>query len=660
MMLKAPIDKRELGMTLLPEGGARFLFWSPQTARAGIEVENKGFFPLEKKEYGYHEGLLAGIEAGDRYMVVLDGKTKIPDPASLYQSPNVHSPSEVIDLDKITTGVSGGPGRESGELIIYELHTGTFTPEGTFEGVINKLDYLSALGINAIELMPVAQFPGTRNWGYDGVYPFAVQNSYGGPEKFARLVDECHKKGIAVILDVVYNHLGPEGNYLYTAGPYFTDKYKTPWGSAVNFDDKWCDGVRRYFTENALMWLRDYGVDGLRLDAVHAIWDFGARHFIEELSGYVSTLNSRTGNRHFLIGECDLNDVRYITPLKEGGLGLDCQWCDEFHHALHARLTGERMGYYSDFGATSHLANAYNNAYVYNGRYSEYRKRVFGSSAKGIPGNRFVVFTQNHDQAGNRMLGERLSRLTCFESLKLAAGAMFVSPYIPMLFMGEEYGEDAPFLYFTSHSDKDLVEAVRKGRKEEFADFISKGEPADPQSPETFKNSMLSWNFESDARKDKLLSYYKKLIELKKTHPALKPGNRDYIKAVEAADGDMLIMSMAAKEGVHTGMEAHGKTGAHGLRSAADAGPVIAGKGLPETDNPDDSGRIECRELTVLMNFSEKAASLSVAEGPSGSCHVLLYSAHTRWGGPVSEFASLLDESGSLIMEPRSIIILSD
>ncbi len=660
MMIKAPIDKRHLGMTLLPGGDARFLFWSPKTARAGIEVENKGFYPLEKTGYGYHEGLLAGLEPGDRYMVVIDGKTKIPDPASLHQPDGVHAPSKVVDLDKITKGVRRGPATEPGELIIYELHTGTFSPEGTFEGVIKKLDYLSGLGVNAIELMPVAQFPGTRNWGYDGVYPFAVQNSYGGPEEFARLVDECHKKGIAVILDVVYNHLGPEGNYLYTAGPYFTDKYKTPWGSAINFDDKWCDGVRRYFTENALMWLRDYGVDGLRLDAVHAIYDFGAMHFIKELSAHVSTLNSRTGSRHFLIGECDLNDTRYITPLKEGGLGLDCQWCDEFHHALHARLTGERKGYYSDFGSTSHLADAYNNAYVYNGRYSEYRKRFFGSSTEGIPGNRFVVCTQNHDQAGNRMLGERLSQLICFESLKLAAGALFVSPFIPMLFMGEEYGEDAPFLYFTSHSDKDLVEAVRKGRKKEFADFRDKGEAPDPQAPETFRRSSLSWDFETDDKKGKLLNYYKKLIELKKTHPSLKPGERDYVKAAEASNGEILILSLAAKEENGNEAEFHGRAGSPVSGSAAGTVKAAAGEHLPDDYSVEDKGKIECREMTVLMNFSDKAAGLSVAEGSSGSCSIVLYSAHTRWGGPVSEFASLLDGSGMLVMEPRSIMILSD
>lgn len=609
-MLKAPLENRELGMTLLPEGGASFLFWSPAASKAAIEVENKGLFQLDSKEHGYHEGLLAGIEAGDRYMVVIDGKTKIPDPVSLYQPEGVHSQSEVVDLSRITRSVAAGPGREVGGLVIYELHTGTFTPEGSFEGIIKKLDYLSALGINAIELMPVAQFPGTRNWGYDGVYPFAVQNSYGGPEKLARLVNECHKKDIAVILDVVYNHLGPEGNYLPAAGPYFTGKYTTPWGSALNFDDRWSHGVRRYFIENALMWLRDYGVDGLRLDAVHAIWDFGARHFLAELSDHVAGLNRLTGRNHFLIGECDLNDSRYITSAGEGGMGLDCQWCDEFHHALHARLTGERQGYYSDFGTTSHLVDAYNNAYVYDGRYSEYRKRIFGSSAKGIPGDRFVVFTQNHDQAGNRMLGERTGTLLGFESLKLAAGVMFVSPFIPMLFMGEEYGEKNPFLYFTSHGDKDLITAVREGRKREFADFIGKGEPPDPQSPQTFKRSLLSWDIDGDDKKQKLLAFYKKMIELKKTHPDLKPGGRDHVRAAEAANGDMVV-----------------------IRSAG---------------------------LTVLINFSVKSGNLPVAGGPSGSCNILLYSAHQRWGGPVSEFASLLDEKGSLMIEPQSIMILSD
>ncbi len=634
-MLKAGIEKRELGMTILPGSGARMLFWSPHASSAGVEIREKGFFPLEKRDYGYWEANLTGVESGDRYMVVIDGERKIPDPASLSQPDGVHRESQVIDTASFRTGEREWKGISPADLIIYELHAGTFSPEGNFNGIINKLEYLGELGINAIELMPVARFPGDRNWGYDGVYPFAVQDSYGGPGELARLVSACHDKGIAVILDVVYNHLGPEGNYLSVAGPYFTDKYSTPWGSAVNFDDAWSNGVRRYFIENALMWLRDFNVDGLRLDAVHAIRDFGAYHFLEEMAHSVGKLNIQTGKNHFLIAESDLNDNRFITPSGEGGIGLDAQWCDEFHHALHARLTGESNGYYTDFGDTARLADAYNNAYVYNGKYSPYRKRIFGSSTQDIPGSRFVICTQNHDQVGNRMLGERLSSLVDFESLKLAAGAMFFSPYVPMLFMGEEYGEQAPFLYFTSHGDKDLIEAVREGRKKEFSDFLGDREPPDPHSEKTFNRSKLTWDYGDDEKKKKLLDYYKRLISIKKEHPALKPGNRECVKAVEACDGMALILDIESP-GSRTG--------------SALSGPET-GKAAIKYDN--------CG-VTAIMNFSENIIRLPFAEGPASGCSVLIYSAHISWGGPVNEFASLTGNDGMIAMEPRSILVLSD
>lgn len=631
-------------MTLLPEGNARMLLWSPFAEKAGIEITGKGFFPLEKIDFGYWEGVLPGVGVGDRYMVVIDNDRKIPDPASLSQPDGVHAPSEVIDTRYSRQSVSGWKGIPAEDLIIYELHTGTFSPEGTFEGIIRKLDYLAGLGINAIELMPVNAFPGSRNWGYDGVYPFAVQHSYGGYAGLSELTAACHKKNIAVILDVVYNHLGPEGNYLSVAGPYFTDKYQTPWGSAINFDDAWCDGVRRYFIENALMWLRDFGVDGLRIDAVHAIKDLGTVHFLAELAGYVEDLNMRTGKQHFLVGECDLNDVKYITPLNEGGVGLNNQWCDEFHHALHARLTGERDGYYSDFGSTSHVVASFNEAYVYNGKYSTYRRRTFGSSTLGFPGYRFVVFTQNHDQVGNRMLGERSGSLVDFESLKLMAGAMFVSPFIPMLFMGEEYGEDAPFLYFTSHGDKELINAVREGRKNEFSEFMSGEGPPDAQSEDTFERSKLRWDFQGDEKKGKLLEFYKKLIHLKKTHPALKPGIRDNIAAVEAGEGNAILLRIgASREYEPYGNNIKEHPHLKDVTSAAAPG----------------NSEVDCSELKVIMNLSKETLKLPVANENAAMCTILLYSAHTFWGGPVSGFASLGGHDGMVDMEPRSIMILS-
>ncbi len=687
-MLKAGIEKRELGMTLLPGAGARMLFWSPLATSAGIEIKEKGYFPLEKRDYGYWEGVFSSIEAGDRYMVVIDEKQKIPDPASLCQPDGVHEASRVLDAGSFPTADTSWKCPAPADLIIYELHTGTFSPEGTFKGIINKLDYLCDLGINAIELMPVARFPGSRNWGYDGVYPFAVHDAYGGPQELARLVSACHEKGIAVILDVVYNHLGPEGNYLPVAAPYFTDKYRTPWGSAVNLDDAWCNGVRRYFIENALMWLRDFDIDGLRLDAVHAMWDFGTKHFLAEMAESVERLKRHNGKTHFLIAECDLNDVKFITPQAEGGIGLDAQWCDEFHHALHARLTGERTGYYSDFGDSGSMADSFNKAYVYDGKYSFFRKRIFGSSTGGIPGSRFIVCTQNHDQIGNRMLGERLSSLVDYESLKLAAGAMFFSPFVPMLFMGEEYGEEAPFLYFTSHGDKNLIEAVREGRKKEFSDFMSGEGPPDAQSEDTFKRSMLRWDFNGDEKKKKLLDYYKKLISLKKTHPALMPGRRDNVRATEACDGMALILLIDSpgvfkEAGKDTSGRGDGTAGEEG-DDKGDAGGTANNNNQAASDSKGDAkgdgGSVNSAGfgaagtadkertklkydgcgITAIMNFSANSIQMPFAEGPASGCSVLLYSAHSRWGGPVNEFASLTGSDGMIHMEPRSILVLSD
>jgi maltooligosyltrehalose trehalohydrolase len=720
-MLKAGIEKRELGMTLLPGTGARMLFWSPFANTVQVKIRGKGSLSLEKRDYGYWEGNLPGVESGDRYMIVIDDEREIPDPVSLFQPEGVHRESEVIDTASFRTDDRKWKGIPPADLIIYELHTGTFSPEGNFDGIIKKLDYLNELGINAIELMPVAQFPGSRNWGYDGVYPFAVQDSYGGPGGLSRLVSACHDNGIAVILDVVYNHLGPEGNYLSAAGPYFTGKYHTPWGSAVNFDDAWSHGVRRYFIENALMWLRDFNIDGLRLDAVHAIKDFGAYHFLAELADTVDRLNRETAGNHFLIGESDLNDARFIAPSREGGIGLDAQWCDEFHHALHARLTGERNGYYSDFGDTGQLADAYNNAFVYNGKYSPYRKRIFGGVTDGIPGSRFVICTQNHDQVGNRMLGERLTSLTGFESLKLAAGAMFFSPYIPMLFMGEEYGELAPFLYFTSHGDQDLVTAVREGRKKEFSDFLVDLEPPDPDSESTFNSSKLNWDQTKDDKKKKLLDYYKKLISIKKSHPALKPGNREGVRAVTACDGMALILdiespgffeditvgkrqdegarvpgnhrspgSRPASGDAQTGgentagenqqsPESHPSPGQHQMENTA-GNRQQSPESHPSPGQHQASGKIACGAeddgtltasgmtpknyddcgITAIMNFSENFIQLPFAQGSASGCSVLIYSAHASWGGPVNEFASLTGDDGTIIMEPLSILVLSD
>lgn len=535
------IQQRNIGINFSSAGTAQVRLWAPDAQSAEIHVEGKKTLSLNPCEFGYWELQTTLLHPGDDYRFSLDELSLFPDPASLFQPFDVHGPSRAYDLRAFTWSDSTWRGIEPDELIIYELHTGTFTGEGTFEAIAGKLNYLKNLGITALEIMPVAQFPGPRNWGYDGVFPFAVQNSYGGPCGLQRLVDICHREKIAVILDVVCNHLGPEGNYLENYGPYFTDKYKTPWGKAVNFDDAWCDGVRRFYIENVLMWFRDFHLDGLRLDAVHAIRDFSAKHILEDIREHVNKLADQTHRNYLLIGESDLNDVRYIKSTGEGGYGLDQQWCDEFHHALHALVTGERKGYYADFGSIYSLVKSFNDAYVFDGIYSPHRKKTFGNKTTGLPGSKFIVFAQNHDQIGNRMLGERLTTLVGFEMVKLITGALFLSPFIPLLFMGEEYGETAPFLYFTSHTDPQLIMNVQEGRKNEFREFMDAEEIPDPQSPETFLSSKLKWGYQTDINQRSLLSYYKTLIRLRKNHPLLKKPSRENSKAEVINDTNAVL-----------------------------------------------------------------------------------------------------------------------
>lgn len=527
-----------------------FSVWAPDAETLSIEISKpeKRSIPMKKGKGGYWKAEVDSLPEGTLYKYKLNNELLLPDPASRHQPEGPHGPSALVS-QRYDWKAENWRGAEPDSLIIYELHVGTFSKEGTFEGVEKQLDYLLDLGINAIEIMPIAQFPGNRNWGYDGVDPFAVQNSYGGPEAFRRLVDACHQREIAVILDVVYNHMGPEGNYLSQWGPYFTDKYNTPWGQALNFDDAWCDGVRNYFIKNAIMWLRDYKVDGLRLDAVHAIKDLSARHFLQDLSRAVYKLGREEGHRHFLIAEVDLNDNRYISPEAHGGYALDSQWIDEFHHAWHAWLTGEKKGYYEDFGDFEHLEKAYKDTYIYNGIFSPHRKKIFGSKADKHPYHQFVVFIQNHDQVGNRMLGERLTELVGYDALKLCATAYLLSPYQPMLFMGEEWAEKAPFNYFVSHTDKDLVEAVRQGRKKEFAAFHGQGEPPDPQAEETFEASKLNWNFREDARQKAMWELYKTLIHIRKSHPAFHSSTRNSLEVLSWPAEKALGLHKISKEG---------------------------------------------------------------------------------------------------------------
>jgi len=532
------------GATYLGNGRCRFLVWAPlaETVAVRFLEPRERLAPLARGERGYHYGELAEVAPGSLYLYVLDRKKERPDPASRSQPQGVHGPSRVVDPGAFPRPAHCWSGPARRDLIFYELHVGTFTPEGTFDAIIPHLEGLRELGVTAVELMPVAQFPGGRNWGYDGVYPFAAQDSYGGPEGLGRLVDACHQRGLAVFLDVVYNHLGPEGNYLGDFGPYFTDRYRTPWGFALNFDGPGSDEVRRFFIENALYWITELHLDGLRLDAVHAITDKGALPFLEELAGAVHQRAERMGRRVYVIGESDLNDPRLIRSRAVGGCGLDGQWSDDFHHALHSLITGELGGYYRDFGGLEQMARAFREGYVYTGQYSPHRQRRHGRRPVLCRASQFVVFAQNHDQVGNRARGERLSVLTSFDGLKLAAGLVLLSPFLPLLFMGEEYGETVPFQYFTSHTDPALAEAVGKGRREEFASFGWEDEVPDPQDEATFLRSHLQHDLRHRGRHRVLYEFYRQLIRLRRELPALAELNRDNLEVVTYEDELALLI----------------------------------------------------------------------------------------------------------------------
>jgi maltooligosyltrehalose trehalohydrolase len=500
-----------------------FRVWAPNAQRVDVRISGHAGDTAMTREgdRGYFVATARGVMSGARYRFVIDGDRSYPDPASRSQPDGVHEPSAVVAHEfDWTDDAWKVPALD--ELVIYELHVGTFTAAGTFDAVIPQLPRLADTGINAIELLPIAQFPGGRNWGYDGVYPFAAQNSYGGPAALKRLVDAAHQAGIAMILDVVYNHVGPEGNYLSAFGPYFTQMYKTPWGDALNFDDAHSDEVRAFFIQSALQWIDEFHFDGLRFDAVHAIVDASAYPFLAELTDSLGERARSLGRTIHLIAESDLSNPRIITPTSHGGLGFDAQWLDDFHHALHAIVTGETEGYYSDYGDLEQLITTLERGYVHAGAYSRYRRRRHGAPIRDLNPSQFVVCTQNHDQIGNRLAGDRLSTLVSFDTLKLLAAATLLGPYVPMLFMGEEYGEESPFPYFVSHGDEELVDAVRQGRKAEFASFGWEQEPPDPQSETTFQSAILHPERAATGRHRALLALYRDLIAIRRATPLIR------------------------------------------------------------------------------------------------------------------------------------------
>lgn len=598
-----------LGANYLGQQQCEFRVWAPWAEQLELQLlgpasRNLSMRPTEK---GYWRLLVDAVPPETDYRFRIDDAIDRPDPSSHLQPFGVHGASRVVDHAAFAWSDQDWRGLPLAELVIYELHVGTFTPAGTFEAIIPKLAELKELGVTAIELMPVAQFPGKRNWGYDGTCPFAVQDSYGGPDGLKRLVDACHGQGLAVVLDVVYNHLGPEGNYLRDFGPYFTDRYRTPWGEAVNFDGAGSDGVRRYFIENALHWLDRYHVDALRLDAVHAIYDFSAKPFLQELAEVTHALAERTDRHCLLIAESDLNDVRLIRPPEQGGFGLNAQWNDDFHHALHALLTNESQAYYADFGAADDLAKAFRDGFVYDWRDSAYRQRRHGSSSADRPGRQLVVFSQNHDQVGNRPVGERLISLAGFEAAKLAAASVLFAPAVPLLFMGEEYGEEAPFLYFVDFEDIQLQDAVRRGRREEFRGFDWPEAPPDPQAETTFLRSQLNWTKRHAGQHAVLHAFYRQLLRLRRQEPALANLDKQATQAEVLPDGKLLLLNRHAED---------------------------------------------CR-LQILLNFHRETTRVPFA-AQSGRWRKLLDSADPEWQGPGSDLPDAVSSDHQATIAPLS------
>jgi maltooligosyltrehalose trehalohydrolase len=600
-----------LGATRSPGGEWQFLLWAPRAQRVDIHLLGPAeqTIEMEKLDHGYYFAATEAMEPGARYFYRLDHRRELPDPASRFQPEGVHCPSQLVDISTFNWTDGDWKGVALQHSIFYELHVGTYTPEGSFDALIPHLPELAALGITTIELMPVAQFPGARNWGYDGVFPYAPQNTYGGPAGLQRLVNAAHAHGLAVALDVVYNHLGPEGNYLGSYGPYFTDRYRTPWGEAMNFDGAGSDEVRRFFVENALHWLEDYHFDALRLDAIHGIFDFSARPFLSQLKSSVAELSRRLGRQIHLIAESDLNDARVILPREHGGYDLDAQWSDDFHHSVHTLLTGEKNGYYRDFGDISHLVTTLRDGWCYSGQYSAYRQRKHGNSPQGISASHFVVCSQNHDQIGNRAMGERLSALADFEALKLAAGVTLLSPFVPLLFMGEEYVERAPFQYFTGHLDPALAEAVRRGRQEEFAAFGWKGRIPDPQDESTFRRSQLRHDLKSQEPHSTLLQFYRRLIRFRREQEL----GSDAKWQVKQCGKSLLLL---LREG-------------------------------------------QRRRLVMIFNFAPSVGTAELSE-LQGSWHSKISSADPAWQGPGAGVPAEVNFSREPILRlpPRSFVVL--
>jgi maltooligosyltrehalose trehalohydrolase len=508
-----------------------FEVWAPKAARVEVKIRDQKF-AMAQRDRGWWAATIDDAGPGTDYGFVLDGEdATLPDPRTRWQPHGVHGLSRVVDDAAFAWTDANWQAPPLSSALIYELHVGTFTQPGTLLAAEARLDYLRDLGVTHVELMPLANFPGKRGWGYDGVDLYAPFNAYGSPDDLKHFVNACHAKGLAVLLDVVYNHFGPVGNYLGKFGPYFTDKHSTPWGGAVNFEEAGALEVRRFLIDNALMWLGTYHMDGLRLDAVHAFNDRSAIHFLEQINGEVQRLGASLGKHFVLIAESDLNDPRIVKAEEAGGYGLDAQWSDDFHHALFAVISGERDGYYADFGSLAQLAKSLRCVFVYDGIYSEHRGRNHGRQVVGLSGHRFIGFVQNHDQVGNRAKGERVSHEAGTGRAKIAAALVLTSPFVPMLFQGEEFGASTAFMYFTDYEDKELGLAISEGRKKEFVAFgWNPDDIPDPQAEQSFTDSILKWSELDEEPHASLLQWHKDLIRLRRSRSELSDGNLNVVE----------------------------------------------------------------------------------------------------------------------------------
>jgi len=607
--VRAPV---KLGANLQADGTCEFSVWAPQRNNIAIHLfsgSEDRCIPMIRLEDGYHQAQVCNLQPHSRYLYRLDPSQEFPDPASRFQPEGVHRPSEVVDLTAFPWTDSGWKPPCLEESIFYEAHVGTYSEQGTLDAMRGCLSDIAELGVTTIELMPVAQFPGSRNWGYDGVYPFAVQNTYGGPLALQRFVNAAHSHGLAVALDVVYNHLGPEGNYLGQFAPYFTEKYRTPWGMAINFDGADSGPVRRFFIENALSWFDHFHIDVLRLDSIHGIFDFGAHHFLAELQRTVESEGKRLGRNLYLIAESDLNDARVLQPREIGGYGLPAQWSDDFHHSVHTLLTHETAGYYADFGTLEHLAGVLRDGWFYHGQYSWFRRRRHGNCPYGIPRSHFVVCSQNHDQVGNRARGERLTALVGFEAQKLAAGITLLSPFVPLLFMGEEYGETSPFQYFTNHADHELIDAVRRGRREEFVAFGWASEIPDPDNEATFANSKLLPQLREKDPHRALRMFYQELIQFRRRNHLGETADLEIVE--HESLGSLMVVR-----------------------------------------------KLRACSLLMLFNFSHGEIALSGAI-PAGRWICELNSSDSKWLGPVNQRPQLFSADHKITLPGQSFAVFS-